>query len=302
MKPAPTQQTRHVLLGGLRWVLALAWSAACGGASSTIEPPSPQASSSAASEASAPIAPASALAGAAGAAFESSTASLFQGLGGLSAQPAETVDVVWVQSSTQGGSPHDVEHRLRARTPAVGGPAEELGVSLTASIDKGELLVTETVTGVRLDATNEVTEATIASRDSRGNAVDVGVVRRTPMNYVLRVVVGASDQMSSARTKSPLTTELSMAPKIASLRRARGADKAELRWTELAPVGLGREVSVIQTRRLVAVPGGVDLFVEDSEPTRRWGCTANDLGAPLLCQLRAPDGTLLTRSRVFAQP
>jgi hypothetical protein len=48
-------------------------------------------------------------------------------------------------------------------------------------------------------------------------------------------------------------------------------------------------VSVIQTRRLVAVPGGVDLFVEDSEP-------------PLLCQLRAPDGTLLTRSRVFAQP
>jgi hypothetical protein len=244
-----------------------------------------------------------------GATFEAATAAVFRGLGDLSAQPAGHVDVVWVHSSTPGGSPRDVEHRLRARSPAVGGPAEELGVSLTASIDKGELLVSETVFGARLDAASEVTEATIATLDSRGNAVDVGVVRRTPKlggaggasnDYVLRVVVGANDQMSPARTNTPLTTELSMAPKIAALRRARRAGKAELLWTELAPVGLDREVSVVQTRRLVAVQGGVDLFVDGSDPTR-WSCTADDLGAPLLCQLRAPDGALLTRSRVFAR-
>jgi hypothetical protein len=71
------------------------------------------------------------------------------------------------------------------------------------------------------------------------------------------------------------------------------------------PVGLGREVSVIQTRRLVAVPGGVDLYVEGSEPAR-WGCTADDLGALLLCQRRVqsslPQPTLLTRSRAYHRP
>jgi hypothetical protein len=114
------------------------------------------------------------------------------------------------------------------------------------------------------------------------------------------VVVGANDQMSPARTNTPLTTELSMAPKIAALRRARGAGKAELLWTELASVGLGREVPVVQTRRLVAVQGGVDLFVDGSDPTR-WSCTADDRGAPLLCQLRAPDGALSTRARLFVR-
>lgn len=235
-----------------------------------------------------------------GTAFEASTASLFRGLGGIAEKPADYVDIVWVHGSTQTGSPLDVEHRLRARTPASGGPAEELGVSLTASIDEGELLVTETVSGLRIDATNEVTEATIATRDSRGSSVDVGVVRRAPKSYVMRVLVGGRDQMAPVSTSSPLTTELSLTPKIAAARRGRASGRAELRWTELLPVGLGREVSVIQTRRLVAMPGGVDLHVEGSEPAR-WGCTADDAGALLLCQLRA-QSSLLTRSRVHARP
>lgn len=240
-----------------------------------------------------------------GAAFETSTGSLFRGLGGIAEKPADHVDVVWVHGATQGGSPLDVEHRLRARSPASGGPAEELGVSLTASIEKGELLVTETVSGLRLDATNEVSEATIATRDSRGSAVDVGVVRRAPKSYVMRVLVGGRDQMAPVQTSSPLTTELSLTPKIAAARRARQSGKAELRWTELLPVGLGREVSVIQTRRLVAASGGVDLHVEGSEPAR-WGCTADDAGALLVCQLRAPSAlpqpNVLTRSRVYLRP
>ncbi len=238
-----------------------------------------------------------------GTAFETSTRLLFGGLGGIAEKPAEYVDVVRVHGSTQGGPQLDVEHRLRARTPASGGPAEELGVSLTASIEKGELLVTETVSGLRLDATNEVTEATIATRDSRGSAVDVGVVRRAPKSYVMRVLVGGRDQMAPVQTSSPLTTELSMAPAIRSaLDRAGAGGRAKLAWSELGGLGRGREVSVIESRELERDARTKELLVRSRDEVLR-DCELDARGVLVRCRVeRAGAPSSVVRERLYPSP